>query len=70
MTLRVLADGDPAADTTVFVNDERAGVTDDGGRVTVTLPDAEDVEVTAETDSETAELEFEFDDGETDDTGE
>jgi hypothetical protein len=70
VTLRVLADGDPAADTTVFVNDERAGVTDDGGRVTVTLPDAEDVEVTAETDSETAELEFEFDDGETDDTGE
>ena len=65
VTLRVVADGDPAADTTVLVNDELVGTTDDNGRVAVTLPDADDVEVTAETDDVTAELEFEFDDRET-----
>ncbi|MFT4882142.1 MAG: hypothetical protein ACI9CA_000982 [Natronomonas sp.] len=70
VTLRVLADGDPAADTTVLVNDERVGATDDEGRVTVTLPDVEDVEVTAETGGETAELEFEFDDRGAEDTDE
>ena len=65
VSLRVFADGDPAADTTVLVNDERVGTTDDDGRVTVTLPDADDVEVTAETDDARAELAFEFDDQET-----
>ncbi len=70
VTLQVLADGDPAADTTVLVNDERAGATDDEGRVTVTLPDADDVEVTAERGAAEAELEFEFDDQEADDTDE
>ncbi|MEF8886318.1 MAG: hypothetical protein V5A30_00820 [Haloarculaceae archaeon] len=65
VSLRVFADGDPAADTTVLVNDERAGTTDDDGRVTVTLPDADDVEITAETDDARAELAFEFDDQET-----
>jgi len=65
VTVRVFADGEPATDTAVLVNDERVGTTNDDGRVSVTLPDTDDVRVTAETDDAETELRFEFDDRET-----
>ncbi|MFC7098024.1 DUF7096 domain-containing protein [Halobaculum marinum] len=60
VTLLVLSGGDPAADVAVEVNGQSVGTTDADGRLTVTLPDADSVEVEAEHGDVEAELEYEF----------
>jgi hypothetical protein len=61
VTLQVRRASSPAANVTVFVDDERVGTTDDRGRIDVTLG-AGETEVTAGRSDREAELEFEFDD--------
>ena len=58
VTVRVLADGEPASNVTVTVNGHTVARTDAQGEATLTLPHAAEVEVVAGDD---AELEFEFD---------
>lgn len=60
VTIAVSADGAPSEGAIVTVNDERVGRTNADGRLEVTIPDAEDVEITAETDDADGEIEFEF----------
>lgn len=60
ITVQVLADGAPVEDVDVRLNDRTVGTTDANGTLTVTLPTADEVELTAETDDAEAELEFEF----------
>jgi hypothetical protein len=60
ITVQVLANGEPAENVAVSLNDRAVGATDADGRITVTLPTAEDVELTARTDDAESELEFEF----------
>ena len=67
ITVQVLANGEPAENVPVSLNDRLVGTTDSDGRVTVTLPAADEAELTAETDDAEAELEFEFEDAEEDD---
>jgi hypothetical protein len=62
ITVQVLANGAPADNVAVYLNDRLVGTTDSDGRVTVTLPAADEAELTAETDDAEAELEFEFED--------
>lgn len=69
ITVQVLADGDPAENVTLLMNDRAVGTTDTDGRIAVTLPSTDDVELTAQTDDASDELEFEFDDATTDDNG-
>ena len=66
ITVQVLANGDPASNVPVYLTDRPVGTTDSDGRVTVTLPAADEAELTAETDDAEAELEFEFEDTEED----
>lgn len=66
ITVQVLANGAPADNVAVYLNDRLVGTTDSDGRVTVTLPAADEAELTAETDDVEAELEFEFEDAEED----
>lgn len=65
VTVAVTADGNPIEGAVITVNDERVGQTAANGRLEVTLPETERVEITAESSDEDAELEFEFDDEET-----
>lgn len=66
ITVQVLANGAPASNVPVYLNDQPVGTTDSEGRVTVTLPAADEGELTAETDDAEAELEFEFEAAEED----
>lgn len=59
ITVQVIADGEPSANTTVFLNGEAVGTTDAAGQVAVTLP-AGEAEITARAGGEDGELEFEF----------
>lgn len=61
VTVTVRVDGNATADVPVSVNGEDTGETDSDGRLTVTLPDAEAIELRAEWDGLEAELEYEFD---------
>ncbi len=67
ITIQVLANDKPVESATVTLNDRVVGTTDADGRITVTLPSAGDVELTAQTDDAESELEFEFEDDEQDD---
>jgi len=67
ITVQVLANGEPAGNVPVYLNDRPVGTTDSEGRVMVTLPTADEAELTAETDDAEAKLEFEFEDAEEDD---
>ena len=58
VTVRALADGEPAADVTVYRDGEAIGTTDADGTVSVTLPESGEVELTAGE----GELEFELGD--------
>ncbi len=60
ITVKALANGTAAPNVTVFLDGDAVGTTGADGTVTVTLPDAEESELTAETDAGEAELEFEF----------
>lgn len=62
ITLLALADGEPAENVTVYLNDHAIGQTGPNGTITVSLPAAGEVELTAETDDTESELEFEFED--------
>jgi hypothetical protein len=66
ITVQVLANGASADTVPVYLNDRPVGTTDSDGRVTVTLPAADEAELTAETDDAEADLEFEFEDTEED----
>jgi len=61
VTVQVLADGEPAEGATVSLDDRAVGTTGADGRVTVTLPTAEEVELTARSGDAEGDLEFEFD---------
>ncbi|QSW98403.1 hypothetical protein [Haloterrigena alkaliphila] len=69
VTLKLLANGQPAADAAVTVNDRAVGTTNDDGELTVTLP-VEEAEIEAEHGDAEGELEFEFDDGSGDEDAE
>jgi hypothetical protein len=56
VTVQALADGEPAADVTVYRDDEAIGTTNADGTVSVTLPESGEVELTAGE----GELEFEI----------
>lgn len=60
VTLRALADGEPAAGVTISVDDEQVGTTGPDGTLTLTLPESDEVEVAATDGNAEAELEFEF----------
>lgn len=64
VTVQVLANGEPTENVNVSINDRQVGTTDTGGRVVVTLPATDDVELTAQTDDAESELEFEFENAE------
>lgn len=66
ITVQVLANGEPAGTVPVYLNGRAVGSTNSDGRVTVTLPAADEAELTAETDDAEAQLEFEFEDAEED----
>jgi hypothetical protein len=66
ITVQVLANGAPAGNVAVYLNDRLVGTTDSDGQVTVTLPAAAEAKFTAETDDAEAELEFEFEDADED----
>jgi hypothetical protein len=66
ITVQVLANGEPAGNVAVYLNDRPVGTTGNDGRLTVALPAADEAELTAETDDDDAELEFEFEDAEED----
>jgi len=73
VTFVVTLDGEPVEGATVYVNDKRRGLTDGTGTITLSLPDTEDVEITAEHLDATAEFELELDppeSGDRDDRGE
>jgi hypothetical protein len=67
VTVQVLANDEPAENVAVSLNDQAVGTTDADGRITVSLPTAGDVELTAQTDDAESELEFEFEDAENED---
>lgn len=57
ITVRALADGEPATDVTVLLNGEPVGTTDANGTLDVTLPAGGEVELTA---GDEGELEFDL----------
>lgn len=61
VTVQVLADGEPAEGATVSLDDRAVGTTGADGRLTVTLPAAEEAELTARSGDAEGDLEFEFD---------
>ncbi|MFA9415049.1 PepSY domain-containing protein [Natrinema sp. HArc-T2] len=68
VTLQLLANGQPATDVAITVNDRTVGETDANGTLTVTLP-RDEVEIEADNGDAEGELEFEFEfDDETDDS--
>lgn len=67
ITVRVLANGAPVEGVPVSLNDRVVGTTDAEGRITVSLPAAGEVELTAQTDDSEGELEFDLGDAETTD---
>src|SRR6056297_1320116 len=64
VTLQVTATGDPVSGVDVEVGDSVVGTTDDDGRLTVTLPDDEEVDIEVEDGERDGELELEFADEE------
>ncbi|QWC19363.1 DUF4198 domain-containing protein [Halorubrum sp. 2020YC2] len=58
VTLRVTAAGEPVEGATVELNDRDAGTTDADGRVTVTLPDDDGVDIEVEDGDREGELEL------------
>lgn len=62
ITVAVSVGGSPAADVPIEVGGDVAGETGDDGRLTVTLPDTDDVRIRAESDGLDDELRFEFED--------
>lgn len=67
VTVQVTAAGDPVANATVAIDGAIVGETDADGRLVVTLPASDEVELTALAGGEDAELEFEFQERESDD---
>ena len=57
-TLRVTAAGEPVEGATVELNDQDAGTTDADGRITVTLPDDDEVDIEVEDGDREGELEL------------
>jgi len=58
VTLRVTAAGEPVEGATVELNDQDAGTTDADGRIAVTLPDDDEVDVEVEDGEREGELEI------------
>lgn len=69
VTLEVTDDA-PVSGAAVEIDGVEVGTTDDDGRITVTLPDASEVDVDVTDGDREGELEFEFADTESDDTEE
>ncbi|WP_430504521.1 DUF4382 domain-containing protein [Haloparvum sp. PAK95] len=65
-TLTVTRNGSAVANATVEMNDETVGTTDASGQLTVTIPDAEEVEFEVEHEGAEGELELEFGEDEAD----
>ena len=61
VTVQVLANGEPVANSTVYLNDQQVGTTDVNGTLVVTLPVSEEAEIRAQSGESEAELDFEFD---------
>ncbi|SFR97870.1 protein of unknown function [Halomicrobium zhouii] len=59
-TLEVTRNGSAVENATVTVDDEQAGTTDGDGRLTVAIPDADEVEITVEAGDAETELELDF----------
>ncbi|ERH08549.1 MAG: hypothetical protein J07HX64_00290 [halophilic archaeon J07HX64] len=66
VTLQVLGDGEPVANATVEIEEEVVGTTGANGTLDVTLPDEEDIKITASLGGADGELEFEFEDEDAD----
>jgi len=62
ITVAVTSDGEPVSGAAVALQGDVVGTTGADGRHQVTLPDAEDVRIRAETDDADADVEFEFED--------
>lgn len=60
VTVQVLANSEPVANSTVYLNDQQVGMTDANGTVAVTLPISEGVELRAQSGDSEAELDIEF----------
>ncbi|EMA65278.1 hypothetical protein C461_14318 [Halorubrum aidingense JCM 13560] len=58
VTLRVTAAGEPVEGAAVELDDQDVGTTDADGRITVTLPDADEVDIEAEDGEREGELEI------------
>lgn len=59
-TLEVTQNGTAVENATVTIDDEQVGTTDADGRLTVTIPDAEEVEIEVESGDAETELELDF----------
>jgi hypothetical protein len=62
-TLEVTRNGTPVANASVTLNDRTVGTTDADGRLTVSIPDGEEVEIEVEQGEAEGELEVEFEEG-------
>lgn len=64
VTLRVLGAGEPVENATVRINEQAVGTTGADGRLQVTFPEGEEVEIVATAGEAEGELEFEYEDDE------
>lgn len=62
VTLQVLGNGEAVENATVRINEQTVGTTDSEGRLDVTFPESEEVEISATAGDADGELEFEFED--------
>jgi len=62
--LSVLHDGEPASNTSIMINGQSVGVTDGNGTLSITLPETDEIEISARKDEAEGELEFEFEENE------
>lgn len=70
VSVRVVADGSPAVNASVHLNDEFVGTTDANGTLTLTLPgDTDEARLTGQYGDEDTELRFEFDEDEEEEEG-
>lgn len=60
ITIKVIANGHPVEGAVISIEDREIGRTDGNGTIDVTLPDAAEVELSAEKDESDGELSFEF----------
>jgi hypothetical protein len=69
VTVGVTANGEPVAGAQVDVESEAAGTTDNEGRIVVTLPDEEEVDIDADTSDRSGRLTITLSDGDSTDDG-